>query len=154
MGISLKKFINDYTPAGALYKAATGGGQLTDDAGKAWSKAIDDTGISANLGDAGQAAVNTVQDVATTIYDASPAKLITTGSNSITDAAGDLWSKASEGVSNAADTVTNTVTNTVSNVKETVKETVQNVTKGVTGALPVLAIGGAVVLGLSLLLRR
>ena len=150
MGISLKKFINDYTPAGALYKAATGGGQLTDDAGKAWSKAVDDTGISANLGDAGQAAVNTVQDVATTFYDASPAKLITTGSNTITDAAGDLWAKASDGVSNAADTVTNTV----SNVKETVKETVQNVTKGVTGALPILAIGGAVVLGLSLLLRR
>ena len=143
MGISLKKFINDYTPAGALYKAATGGGQLTDDAGKAWSKAVDDTGISANLGDAGQA-----------LYDASLPKLITTGSNTITDAAGDQWSKVSEGVSNAADTVTNTVTNTVSNVKETVKETVQNVTKGVSGALPVLAIGGAVVLGLSLLLRR
>ena len=143
MGISLKKFINDYTPAGALYKAATGGGQLTDDAGKAWSKAVDDTGISKTVGDTAKA-----------IYDASPAKLITTGSNTITDAAGDLWAKASEGVSNATDTVTNTVTNTVSNVKETVKETVQNVTKGISGALPVLAIGGAVVLGLSLLLRR
>ena len=143
MGISLKKFINDYTPAGALYKAATGGRQLTDDAGEAWSKAVDDTGISKTVGDA-----------ATAAYDASLPKLITTGSNTITDAAGEAWSKATDGVSNAAETVTNTVTNTVSNVKETVKETVQNVTKGVSGALPVLAIGGAVVLGLSLLLRR
>ena len=139
MGISLKKFINDYTPAGALYKAATGGGQLTDDAGKAWSKAVDDTGISKTVGDTAKA-----------MYDASPAKLITTGSNTITDAAGDLWSKASEGVSNAAETVTNTV----SNVKETIKETTSNVVKGVSGALPVLAIGAAAVLGLSLLLRR
>ena len=139
MGISLKKFINDYTPAGALYKAATGGGKLTDDAGKAWSKAVDDTGISKTVGDTAKAS-----------YDASPAKLITTGSNTITDAAGDLWSKATD----AAGEVTNTVTNTVTNVKETIKETTSNVVKGVTGALPIIAIGGAVVLGLSLLLRR
>ena len=141
--MGIKSFINNYTPAGALYKAATGGRQLTDDAGEAWSKAVDDTGISKTLGDAGQAA-----------YNASLPKLITTGSNTITDAAGAAWSKASEGVSNAADTVTNTITNTVSNVKETVKETVQNVTKGVSGALPVLAIGGAAVLLGCILLRR
>ena len=137
--MGIKSFINNYTPAGALYKAATGGRQLTDDAGEAWSKAIDDTGISKTVGDTAKA-----------LYDASPAKLITTGSNTITDAAGEAWSKATD----AAGEVTNTVTNTVSNVKETVKETVQNVTKGVTGALPVLAIGAAAVLGLTLLLRR
>ena len=120
--------INNYTPAGALYKAATGGKNLTDDAGEAWSKAVDDTGISKTVGDTAKA-----------IYDASPAKLITTGSNSITDAAGE---------------VTNTVTNTVTNVKESIKETTSNVVKGVTGALPVLAIGGAAVLLAAVLLRR
>lgn len=139
MGISLKKFINDYTPAGALYKAASGGGKLTDDAGAAWSKAVDDTGISKTVGDTAKA-----------IYDASPAKLVTTGSNTITDAAGDLWSKATD----AAGEVTNTVTNTVNNVKETIKETTSNVVKGVTGALPVLAIGGAAILAAVVLLRR
>ena len=132
-------FINNYTPAGALYKAATGGGQLTDDAGKAWSKAVDDTGIS-----------KTVGDTLTGLYDAGPVKLITTGHNSITDAAGEAWSKATD----AAGEVTNTVTNTVTNVKETVKDTVQNVTKGVTEALPIVAIGAAAVIGLALLFGR
>lgn len=139
MGISLKNFINDYTPAGALYKAATGGNNLTDDAGEAWSKAVDDTGISKTVGDTAKA-----------IYDASPAKLIATGSNSITDAAGEAWSKATD----AAGAATETVTNTITNVKETIKETTSNVVKGVTGALPVLAIGGAVILAAVVLLRR
>ena len=139
MGISLKKFINDYTPAGALYKAASGGGKLTDDAGAAWSKAVDDTGISKTAGDTAKA-----------IYDASPAKLITTGSNTITDAAGDLWAKASEGINGAVDTVQSTV----SNVPEVIKGTVQNVTKGISGALPVLAIGGAAIIAAMLLFGR
>ena len=132
-------FINNYTPAGALYKAATGGGQLTDDAGEAWSKAVDDTGISKAVGDA-----------ATAAYDASLPKLITTGHNTITDAAGEAWSKATD----TAGEVTNTVTNTVTNVKETIKDTVQNVTKGVSEALPIIGIGAAALVGLALLFGR
>lgn len=137
--MGIKEFINNYTPAGALYKAATGGKNLTDDAGEAWSKAVDDTGVSKTVGDTAKA-----------IYDASPAKLITTGSNSITDAAGEAWAAATDTASKATETVTNTITN----VKETIKETTSNVVKGVTGALPVVAIGGAAVLVAAILLRR
>ena len=51
--------------------------------------------------------------------------------------------------------VTTTVEDKVINpVKETVKETVNNVTKGVSDALPIIAIGGAAVLLVSLLLGR
>lgn len=39
-------------------------------------------------------------------------------------------------------------------VKETVKETVQNVTKGVGDALPIVAIGAAAIIGLSILFGR
>ena len=152
--MGIKSFINNYTPAGALYKAATGGRQLTDDAGEAWSKAVDDTGISATLGDAGQAGLNTTRgglfgmiskkDPVEVAKESVSGGLVgmTTGVN------------PTEEVVNAWETTTGTVTDTSNKVVDTVKETVQNVTKGVSGALPVLAIGGAAVLLGCLLLRR
>ena len=50
--------------------------------------------------------------------------------------------------------IVNETEKTVETVKETFKETVTNVTKGVGDALPIIAIGGAAILGLSLLLGR
>ena len=117
----------------------TGHNTITDKAGEAWSKAVDDTGVS-----------KTVGDTATALYDASLPKLITTGSNTITDKAGELWAAASEGISGAADTVQSTV----SNIPGAVKDTVQNVTKGVSEALPIVAIGAAALIGLALLFGR
>lgn len=161
--MGLKSFINNYTPAGAIYKAVTGN-DLTDDAGEAWSKVVDDTGVSKTLGDAGQAVVNAsifnpdnwekVKDAAITVKDNSIIGLVQNGSTPLTDAAGEAWSNVTEAGSAAVDTVTNTVNNTVTTVKETVKDTVQNVTQGVTQALPYLAIGGAVLLGAMILFKR
>ena len=157
--MGLKSFINNYTPAGAIYKAVTGN-DLTDDAGEAWSKAVDDTGVSKTLGDAGQAVVKAsifnpdnwekVGDVANTIKDNSIIGLVQNGSTPLTDAAGEAWSNVTE----AGQTAVNTVTNTVTTVKETVKDTVQNVTKGVTEALPIIAIGGAAILVAAILFKR
>lgn len=154
MGISLKKFINDYTPAGALYKAATGGGQLTDDAGKAWGKAIDDTGISATLGDAGQAGLDAARGgLFGTITKKDPVEVAKESvSGGLVGMVTDV--NPSEEVVKAWENTTETVTDTSNKVVDTVKETVQNVTKGVSGALPVLALGGAAVLLGCLLLRR
>ena len=157
--MGLKSFINNYTPAGAIYKAVTGN-DLTDAAGEAWSKAVDDTGVSKTLGDAGQAVVKAsifnpdnwekVGDVANTIKDNSIIGLVQNGSTPLTDAAGEAWSNVTE----AGQTAVNTVTNTVTTVKETVKDTVQNVTKGVTEALPIIAIGGAAILVAAILFKR
>ena len=65
---------------------------------------------------------------------------------------------AQEKWDNVTETVDNTIVQPVvketEKITETVKETVTNVTKGVTDALPVIAIGGAVVLVVSLLLGR
>lgn len=77
--------------------------------------------------------------------------------SAVTGNAGDILQTnkpASEKWENVSNTVTETVNNTTETVKETVKETIQNVTKGVGSALPVLAIGGAAILGLSLLFGR
>lgn len=65
---------------------------------------------------------------------------------------------ASEKWENVTGTVDQTVIQPVvketSKITETVKETVNNVTKGVGEALPIIAIGGAAILALSLLLGR
>lgn len=138
----------------------TGRNTITDKAGEAWSKAVDDTGVSKTLGDAGQAVVKAsivnpenwekVKDAVITVKDNSIIGLVQNGSTPLTDAAGEAWSNVTEAGSAAVDTVTNTVTN----VKETVKDTVHNVTQGVTEALPIVAIGAAAVLGLALLFGR
>ena len=52
------------------------------------------------------------------------------------------------------ETVVQPVIKETEKIKETVKETVTNVTKGVSEALPIIAIGGAAVLAVSLLLGR
>ena len=159
--MGIKSFINNYTPAGALYKAATGGRQLTDDAGDLWSKAVDKTGISANLGDAGQAGLDTARGgLVGAITKKDPVEVAKESvSGGLVGMVTDVnpseevvkaWENTTEVVTNTAETVTDTSNKVV----DTVKETVQNVTKGVSGALPVLAIGGAVVLLGCLLLRR
>lgn len=152
--MGIKSFINNYTPAGALYKAATGGRQLTDDAGKAWSKAIDDTGISATLGDAGQAGLDTARGgLFGTITKKDPVEVAKESvSGGLVGMVTDV--NPTEEVVKAWENTTETVTDTSNKVVDTVKETVQNVTKGVSGALPVLALGGAAVLLGCLLLRR
>ena len=151
MGISLKKFINDYTPAGALYKAATGGGQLTDDAGKAWSKAIDDTGISKTLGDAGQAAINAANvGLVGVVTGKEPIEVVKESASG--GLVGVVTGK--EPIEVVKDTWEETTQNAGSNVTDTVKKTVQNVTKGVSSALPVLAIGGAAVILAAILFKR
>lgn len=50
--------------------------------------------------------------------------------------------------------VTEPIIKETTKITETVKETVNNVTKGVGEALPIIAIGGAAILALSLLLGR
>ena len=76
--------------------------------------------------------------------------------SAVTGNSGDIVSDkpAQEKWENVSNTVTETVNNTTETVKETVKETIQNVTKGVGSALPIIAIGGAAVLAVSLLLGR
>ncbi len=152
--MGIKSFINNYTPAGALYKAATGGRQLTDDAGEAWSKAIDDTGISANVGGAARGGLFgaiTKKDPVEVAKESATGGLVgmVTDVNPTKEAV-KAWEATTEVVTNTAETVADTSNKVV----DTVKETVQNVTKGVSGALPVLAIGGAAVLLGCLLLRR
>lgn len=159
--MGIKSFINNYTPAGALYKAATGGRQLTDDAGDLWSKAVDDTGISATLGDAGQAGLNTTRgglfgmitkkdpvEVAKESVSGGLVGMVTDVNP--TEEVVKAWENTTEVVTDTAETVADTSNKVV----DTVKETVQNVIKGVSGALPVLALGGAAVLLGCLLLRR
>lgn len=75
-----------------------------------------------------------------------PKKVINEGSK-VLDASG-------KAIENGWNNVTNTVTNTYENTVEKTKEVFNNVTKGVSDALPIIAIGGAAVLVVSLLLGR
>ena len=61
------------------------------------------------------------------------------------------WENVTETVN---ETVVQPIVKETEKITETVKETVTNVTKGVTDALPIIAIGGAAVLVVSLLLGR
>ena len=80
--------------------------------------------------------------------------------SAVTGNGGDIVSDkpAEEKWQNVTETVDQTVIQPVvketTKITETVKETVNNVTKGVSEALPIIAIGGAAVLAVSLLLGR
>ena len=65
--------------------------------------------------------------------------------------ASEKWENVTTSVN---ETVVQPVVKETEKITETVKETVTNVTKGVTDALPIIAIGGAAVLVVSLLLGR
>lgn len=80
--------------------------------------------------------------------------------SAVTGNGGDIVSDkpAKEKWENVTETVDNTVIQPVvketTKITETVKETVNNVTQGIGQALPIIAIGGAAVLAVSLLLGR
>jgi len=65
------------------------------------------------------------------------------------------WENVTETTKETVDqTIVQPVVKETEKIKETVKETVNNVTKGVGDALPIIAIGGAAVLVVSMLLGR
>ena len=99
---------------------------------------------------------NTVKSTGKALYDASLPKLITTGSNTITDAAGEAWSKAVDdtGISKTVGDAITGAPDAITGAIDTVKDTASNVVKGVSDALPIVAIGAAALIGLALLFGR
>lgn len=87
----------------------------------------------------------------------SPNPLISVATGNSDDAlnfdkpAEEKWENVTTSVN---ETVVQPVVKETEKIKETVKETVNNVTKGIGDALPLIAIGGAAVLVVSLLLGR
>ena len=117
-------------------------------------------GLFKNIKSGWDDAVSKVSDTVTStgkaLYDASLPKLITTGHNTITDKAGELWSKAVDdtGISKTVGDAITGAPDAITGAIDTVKDTAQNVVKGVSDALPIIAIGAAAVLGLALLFGR
>lgn len=128
-----KKAIDD--PASVLPIEIGSNGPVVKDAGETWKETGDD-------------AVNTLF---------SPNPIISAVTGNTEDiipggkSSGEKWENVTETVDN---TVVQPVIKETEKIKETVKETVTNVTKGVSDALPIIAIGGAAVLVVSLLLGR
>ena len=105
----------------------------------------------------------TGEDAANTLLSPNPIISLVTGNTE--DAipggktAAEKWENVTETVNEEVvqpinETVVQPIIKETEKITETVKETVTNVTKGVTDALPIIAIGGAAVLVVSLLLGR
>ena len=121
-----KKAIED--PASLLPVEIGSNGPVVKDAGKTW--------------------IETGNDAINTLFSPNPIISAVTGN---TDDIIPGGSSATEKWDNVTSSVDEKV---VTPVKQTVQETINNVTKGLGDALPILAIGGAAVLVVSLLLGR
>jgi len=107
----------------------------------------------------GEDYVNRVKDNVDLLISPNPVLSIATGNGgdiiNLDKTAQEKWENVTETTKETVDqTIVQPVVKETEKIKETVKETVNNVTKGVGEALPIIAIGGAAVLVVSLLLGR
>jgi hypothetical protein len=98
--------------------------------------------------DAGETWKETGNDAVNTLFSPNPIISAATGNTEDVIPGGKTATEKWDNVTSSVDE------KVVTPVKETVQETITNVTKGLGDALPILAIGGAAVLVVSLLLGR